>query len=225
MSDNYSEEIAAVVALCDNGKITPEQRDKLIDALTEHSRVESKIVVDRDDDEDYADVDDETTEDGEGEGEAKFEIHIDNKKSFAEMLSGLGVKIADLARDGVKLAGKAGAQVENALKEAFEGLDVKLGGGRGNVTVDGDEVVKYTPVEYDVPYESLILSVKYESGDDASFNMTLPCGTVGDVRRAAREVMNDKAYARFTELLDSKFTGRYRYVCGSTVMKVTVKKS
>ena len=224
MSDNYSEEIAAVIALCDNGKITPEQRDSLIDALTEHSRAESKIVVDRDDDDDDIDLDDDGQESDEGDGEAKFEIHIDNKNSLAQMLSGLGVKIADLARDGVKLAGKAGAQMESAIKEALDGLDVKIGGGRGNVTVNGDEVVKYTPVEYDVPYESLILSVKYTSGDDASFNMTLPCGAVGDVRRAAREVMNDKAYARFAELLDSKITGRYRYVCGSTVMKVNVKK-
>ena len=140
------------------------------------------------------------------------------------MLSGLGVKIADLARDGAKMAGKAGAQIERVVKDALDGLGIKPSGKRSTVTVNGDEVIRCAPAEYVGPYEALKMYVKYADGKNAVFKMTLPCAMADDIRRAAREVMSDSVYEKFSELVEHKFTGRYKYECGDTVLRVAVGK-
>lgn len=252
MYDKNSDEIAAVIALCENGKITPAQRDSLIAALTERSRSERADGAENDadgfdefdefddlddefdeleedledmDDDLFEDDDDDDDEDEEPENKSKFEIHIDDEDTFAQMLSGIGVKIADIARDGAKIAGKAGVKIEKAVKDALDGLDIKLGGGdRGTVTVNGDEVIRCAPEEYDEPYEALTMSVKYSDGKKSAFRMTLSCAMAEDIRRAAREVMTDSAYGRFSELLDSRFVGKYKYACGKIALYVKVGK-
>ena len=94
--------------------------------------------------------------------------------------------------------------------------------GEEIVSVHGKNVVvNRINKKYDVPYSKLKIAVKYVNKDTV---LKVSDGAIDaeKVLGQCEEVMDKESYKQLKDLIKSEFTGVYKYIKGSVVLKVRV---
>lgn len=131
------------------------------------------------------------------------------KQTFSEKLSGIGKKITVAIKSGFDSLG----DVEEKIAAYFDGMLY----GENN-----DVVVKSKPEGFDVPFERMTLTVKIVNAKGV-IQFTQKGSDVNALKRECAAVMSDTSFDALNALLEKQFTGKYKYMCGGDIFKLTVK--
>lgn len=120
------------------------------------------------------------------------------------------------------------ADATNKGIESAKHWGVKLGETIGNALaaqgIFGDTVIKSKPEKSDVPYEDMEISVKYVGGNVVA-NYIYEGSKADKLKEKMRPIMSKETYTLMCEKIDEKFVGKFKYVCGSDVLKMRVAPS
>ena len=131
------------------------------------------------------------------------------KKTVTEKLAGLGKKISEAVKSGLATLDEAEGQIAKYFDSVLYG--------------EGDAIINCKAEQYDVPYEKLTATVKIVNSKGV-VTFVRPCAEADILKRECAAVMNDAAFDTLVSLLENKFTGKYKYVCGGDIFKLIVKK-
>ena len=133
----------------------------------------------------------------------------ESKQTLSEKLSGLGKKITVAIKSGFDSLG----EVEEKISRYFD--DVLYG-------ENGEVVVKSKPEAFETPYERMTITVKIINAKGV-MQFTEKGKDVALLKRECAAVMSDAAFDALNELLEKRFTGKYKYECGGDIFKLGVK--
>ncbi len=241
-----SREYEIVNKLFDSGKITEEERDKLLDALKSETAGDpaedpadaeniekTHDTVDADDTDD-ADFDDDFDDE-------EYDVDVSDAKALVAALGKLGSKINSAIKESKleekigevfkdsrldekidKVVRKSMQTADAALRQAEQSINKALGGlrDRGDThfgSEDDDTVIKTNRVDYDVPYGELEIIIKYRKGAKA-FDYSDRGKNVERIKAHARESLDRDAFSTVEKLLDEQFTGTYKKTSGDLVI-------
>ncbi len=217
MNNDISQEVAAVNRMYESGKITAEERDKLIAALTD-DEVTKAISIDYDDD---TDEEDETAELDEDDEDDEFDLDSDEVAQIKE-LKELKDKIVKTVKQSL---GKAKRAVKEAEKSVNDDCKIVINNEDDDVVynVDGDEkrVVNKMCETYEEPYNDLGVTVKYISNGTV-LKVSDSALKTDNILEQCAEVMDDESLATVRDLFDTHFTGSYKNIKGGKVLKVEI---
>lgn len=151
---------------------------------------------------------DETAESRES-GDMRTADPQKSARTIADKLSGLGKKISDAVKSGLESL----TDMEDGIAKYFDG--VLYGEGV-------DLMVKAKPEKFDVPYESMTITVKIVSPKGV-VQFSEKASDINAFKRECAAVMSDAAFESLNSLLERQFTGKYKYACGSEIFKLSVK--
>lgn len=137
-------------------------------------------------------------------------VDINNKPVGEYIKSALG-KVSSFVGKGIQSVGRAGEKIARAVGDFLTDA----------VSGDGNIVRSVHSESYSVPYEKLIVTVKYVSGDSV-FKYSARTSDIDKLKAKCVAVMSEKFYGEFYELIDEKFVGTFKLVQGGEVLKMTV---
>ena len=140
-----------------------------------------------------------------------------SEKTLSEVLSGLGDKISRSVQAGLKTAGSAIDYAGSKIKTAASGVVSTVQSAMGGT------VIKRQGKKYGVPYDSLNVSVVYKRGVNKKISFKESAGEPEKLKAQCRTYMSDMAYEKTAKILDEKFTGSFKYVCGEDVLKINIE--
>lgn len=223
----------------------PETREEAetCEVLETPDETEEKIFAYDDDDDDFddgfddCDYDETETETDDVEDAERVEqaqddvtIHINDSRSLSEFLKGLGARISDAFDAGVKTlqSDEFGKKITDAVDggmKAAKDAGKKIADFADNVVIKTCDlgkrgvVIKTKAERYDVPYSETEATVKIVTDTD----VTVFSGDANTVKAQSKPYLPDDMYSALCKMLDSEFTGRYKYVGKDTVLKLSVK--
>lgn len=217
MINKDSAEYKTVMGLFDDGKITAEERDRLLDAL---GFTDDEVAVKP---EEHADVSDGASASESGaDGVHTKDDDGNTLQKVANKLSELGDSISEKVNKGLKIASEAlersGRKIKNAIATGAPETLFDLGDGAGNY-----KHIKTKAIKYDEPYESLTIKVVYAEG--ANYAVITEKTTDSDklIKECAKQTsMTDEDMEALRKLLSEKFTGVYTRIIGDKIIKITV---
>ncbi len=162
------------------------------------------------------DIFDTPDEPNEPEG---FHVSINDGRSLSEFIAGLGNKISDTVKSGLKTAGNAIDGASEQIKKAANSVVSSVSNAFGGES----RVIKRIAVDYDVPFEELTLNLTYGPRGKNKVTYTAKLNDVEKVKRSVRPNLSAAAYEKLCKLLDEKFTGTFKYVWGEEVLKISIE--
>ncbi len=172
------------------------------------------------DEPDEADYFEEADDSAEAEVANEAENSDDGTSAFEKAqstlnskLSGLGDKISAFVGKTVKAA----EDLEKKISHSMDGVVTTVLNG-----LDQDGVaVKSVRKKYDVPYDEVVISIKYVSGANVyRFSEKVPDSA--RISEQCKDVMSAQMYEAVCARLDEQFAGTFKRVCGSEILKMKV---
>lgn len=221
------------------------EETEICETLETPDETEKEIFADDDDDDDDdfddgfddGDYDETETESDNVENAERVEqeqddvtIHINDSRSLSEFLKGLGARISDAFDAGVKTlqSDEFGKKITDAVDggmKAAKDAGKKIADFADNVVIKTCDlgkrgvVVKTKAERYDVPYSETEATVKIVTDTD----VVVFSGDANTVKAQSKPYLPDDMYYALCKMLDSEFTGRYKYAGNDTVLKLSVK--
>ena len=223
--DKNSAEYKTVINLYNDGKISAEERDKLLAALG-FEESNGKRLPDADeifsDDDVYVNLSDGSDDSDEADDDEKdgFSIDIDDGRSLDEFLNGVGRKVFVSAKKGMKTASAALDKASDRLRDAALSITRRVADELDDVK-NGGVVDKRKSKTYDMPYDELEIEVKYMCNGNV-FVESASARDADKIKAAFADRLNDAMLQKLEQTLDSGFTGKCTYAAGDKVLKITV---
>ena len=142
----------------------------------------------------------------------------------------MGARISDAFDAGVKTLqseefGKKVSEAVDSGMRAAKGAGRKIADFADNMVIKTCDlgkrgvVIKTKAERYDVPYSQTEAAVKIVTSKD----VVVFTGDAETVKEQSRKHLSDEMYSALCAMLDSEFTGKYKYVGNDTVLKLSVK--
>lgn len=213
---------------------TPDEAEEEISADDDDDDFDAEF-----DDDEYCETEAESDDDADAEQAQNDEsahtdddvtIQINDSRSLSEFLKGLGERISDAFDAGVKTlrSDEFGKKITDAVDsgmKAAKDAGKKIADFADNVVIKTCDlgkrgvVVKTKAERYDVPYSQTEATVKIVSDT----NVVAFTGDANTVKAQSKPHLPDDMYSALCKMLDSEFTGRYKYVGNDTVLKLFVR--
>lgn len=212
-----SAEYKTVIGLYNDGKITAQERDRLLDALGFEDGETKKDSV-------YINVTDGSRSDENDELEPEgIHIHTNDAGSLgkiADKITDIAESISESVEKKLKFASEALARSGRKLRDA-------VSMGVPETVLDlGDEKNDYKrikEIKYDEPYESLVITVKYTDGVKLVELSDKTTESESLIKKCAEKTdMTADDLNLLRKTVSDRFTGKYVRIDGDKVLKITV---
>lgn len=231
MLDTDSNEYRTVMDLYENGRITAEERDKLLDALDtdsdgEKAEQDKTYSVGADDDvfsDDDNPKDDNRTVNGFVDDMKKMGDKISSAvdKSVKESLEAVSGILSDV---GIDLSNINEAAVESSVKKSLEAVKDKLSDIGIDLKTDST-VIKKQRKDYAEDFDAMYIEVKYVTSDGNVYVFGEKTRDVEKLKSECRNVLSADGYDALCGLADEKFSGSYKTVKDGNVLKIKIAPS
>lgn len=207
MNNNRNEELETIDRMYESGKITAEDRDRLIAAVNAAEEAEK--------------ADDKQSvgflEGLKDLGEKLKELNGLNELEGLKELRGILDKTKGAIEKGVR---KAKVVLKSDSNDDGDNVSIVINSD-GDYDVDKNIIIKKHHEKYDVPYEKLVVTLKYinkatvitisESAEDSD-----------KILEQCAEYLDEDSLNAVAELIKSRFTGSYKRIDGAIVLKLNV---